>query len=227
MSLDSLQTQEKLLEIANDRPPATPTKSKRKKRSRARGILPPLILFGIMIGLWYIVSYGFMDANRRKVVLPAPHVVVRDGFWIWDDRRGIRPIICGTVSSVSVISPGPSMYSLLDQRHLVRGRRAWSLSRAPPLLTISASPALPSVPKVKEPSDGRSEGCGRCGCRSGPPPTATSQPPASSVSPSATNRARREMLRTTIHDRSSAPTRPGATGRTSAAAWWPKQPAKH
>ena len=69
------------------------------------------------------------------------------------------------VSSVSLINPGPSMYSLLSQRHLVRGRKAPSAARAPPVLTISASAALPSVPNVKADKRGRVRGLDERGRR--------------------------------------------------------------
>lgn len=83
---------------------ATPTAD----RQAWRNFAPPVVLFGIVISLWYVVSYGFMNENRRKVALPAPHTVFKDGFWIWEEKRGIRPIleamlITGRVALVGLI----------------------------------------------------------------------------------------------------------------------------
>ena len=77
-------------------------------RKAWKNIVPPVALFGIVIGLWYLISYGFMNENRRKVALPPPHVVWKDGFWIWDAKRGIRPIleamlITGRVALIGLI----------------------------------------------------------------------------------------------------------------------------
>lgn len=53
----------------------------------------PLLTFGLIIGIWYYISYVLMTPNRRRVALPAPHTVLQDGFLVWDTRRGIRPIL--------------------------------------------------------------------------------------------------------------------------------------
>lgn len=53
----------------------------------------PLVTFAAIIGIWYYISYGVMDANRRRVALPAPHTVLQDGFMVWEDRRGLKPIL--------------------------------------------------------------------------------------------------------------------------------------
>lgn len=68
---------------------ATPSAS----RQAWRNVAPPVILLGAVIGIWYLISYGFMNENRRKVALPAPHTVWTEGFWIWEEKRGIRPIL--------------------------------------------------------------------------------------------------------------------------------------
>ena len=60
----------------------------------------------------------------------------------------------GMMSIVRLRIPGPSMYSRLGQRRRVRGLRACSIGRAPPVRTISVSAAAPSVPKAKAPSEG-------------------------------------------------------------------------
>ncbi|MCZ0914999.1 ABC transporter permease [Gordonia amicalis] len=53
----------------------------RKRRRRSRSFLSfaaPLVVLGIVIGLWYLVTYAILDEGRR-FLMPAPHRVVTDG----------------------------------------------------------------------------------------------------------------------------------------------------
>jgi NitT/TauT family transport system permease protein len=42
-------------------------------------IWPPLVVFGLAIGLWYLISYRLLDADRR-FLMPPPHQVLIEGF---------------------------------------------------------------------------------------------------------------------------------------------------
>ena len=42
-------------------------------------VWPPLVVLGLVIGLWYFVSYVGMSDHRRFLV-PPPHEVVDEGF---------------------------------------------------------------------------------------------------------------------------------------------------
>ncbi len=66
-----------------------------RKRARDARLnwLAPLITFGLIIGVWYFISYVRMDEVRRRTALPPPHQVLTDGFLVWHDRKGIRPIL--------------------------------------------------------------------------------------------------------------------------------------
>ena len=57
--------------------PVVPT-AKPPAKSPLR-IVAPIVVLGLVIALWYIISYGFMNANRRRVALPPPHTVWSDG----------------------------------------------------------------------------------------------------------------------------------------------------
>ena len=72
--------------------PASGTNPKRKQ-SRMSTVVPPLITFSAFIGIWYFVSYVMMNPNRRSIALPPPHDVVQNGLLVWQDKRGIRPIL--------------------------------------------------------------------------------------------------------------------------------------
>ncbi|MEM9039070.1 MAG: ABC transporter permease [Actinomycetota bacterium] len=68
-------------------------------RTRGDGLigrfLPPTIMFGLFIGIWYLYStLAFEQAFQRRNALPYPHEVVQDGFLpLWDSRQGIREIL--------------------------------------------------------------------------------------------------------------------------------------
>ena len=47
-------------------------------RSGIRYWLPPLAVFALLIGVWYLLSYVILDPDRR-FLLPAPHEVVIEG----------------------------------------------------------------------------------------------------------------------------------------------------
>ncbi len=57
--------------------------------------LPPTIMLGIFIGIWYVYStVSFEEAFQRRNALPYPHEVVQDGFLpLWDTRQGLREIL--------------------------------------------------------------------------------------------------------------------------------------
>ena len=41
-------------------------------RRGARNFLPPILLGLIIIGLWYFISYGILDEQRRFLLRPPP-----------------------------------------------------------------------------------------------------------------------------------------------------------
>jgi len=50
---------------------------------RLRNAVPPLTVFLVFIGLWYFLTYVVLDPDRRWL-LPPPHDVVAEGFFVWD-----------------------------------------------------------------------------------------------------------------------------------------------
>ncbi len=57
-------------------------------RSRLAKYLPPVIVFGVAIGIWYLVSEVLLAPNER-FLLPTPHQVVRVGFLQWGNLKEI------------------------------------------------------------------------------------------------------------------------------------------
>ena len=54
----------------------------RRGRGFVRGVLPPLVAFGLFVGIVYFVSYVLLSPERR-FLLPPPHDVIRHGFFDW------------------------------------------------------------------------------------------------------------------------------------------------
>ncbi|MBR7193403.1 ABC transporter permease subunit [Gordonia sp. JH63] len=59
---------------------AVAARTGRRGRSRSKmvGIAAPLVVLGLVIGAWYLVSYAVLDPGRR-FLMPPPHQVVTDG----------------------------------------------------------------------------------------------------------------------------------------------------
>jgi NitT/TauT family transport system permease protein len=68
--------------------------------------LAPMITFALFIGLWYFVSYGRMNANRRRVALPGPHDVLTVGFLKWSNFKLILEalLVSGRVALIGLVS---------------------------------------------------------------------------------------------------------------------------
>lgn len=57
---------------------AARTSRRGRSRSKAVGVAAPLVVLALVIGVWYLVSYGVLDPGRR-FLMPPPHQVVTDG----------------------------------------------------------------------------------------------------------------------------------------------------
>ena len=80
-------------EVGEDGPRSTgmqvatsPTSS--RLRYIVRYWLPPLLVSGLLIGLWYFVSYAVL-APRRRFLLPSPSEMFRDAFFVSEVRGAI------------------------------------------------------------------------------------------------------------------------------------------
>lgn len=64
---------------------ATPTETGAPKRPksgqrpwRIAGVVAPIVVLGLVIGVWYVISYALLDPARR-FLMPPPHQVILDG----------------------------------------------------------------------------------------------------------------------------------------------------
>jgi NitT/TauT family transport system permease protein len=130
--------------------PAAPRKGVRQRNSRLSLIVPPLVMFGAVVGLWYFVSYVMMNERRRGVALPPPHDVLQEGLFQWQDRVGIKPIleamlVTGRVALIGLVISIVLGISIAIIMNLSKG-----LERAifPYAVVIQTLPILALVPII-------------------------------------------------------------------------------
>jgi NitT/TauT family transport system permease protein len=61
------------------RPPLAVRRTRRRRGGWVGKLVPPLITFGIFVGIWYVVSQVLLDPDRR-FLLPTPDAVLRIAF---------------------------------------------------------------------------------------------------------------------------------------------------
>ncbi len=121
-----------------------------RPRVRPGDVLPPVILLGVIIGLWYFVAYVMMTEQRRRVALPPPHVVVSDGLLIWDDRRGLQPILEALLVTGRVAVIGLLISTVLGMAIAIVMNLSRGLERAifPYAVVVQTLPILALVPII-------------------------------------------------------------------------------
>jgi NitT/TauT family transport system permease protein len=115
-------------------------------RRGARNFLPPILLGLLIIGLWYFISYGVLDEQRRFLLRP-PHEVWTVGF---ANGENFSEILGGLWSSTKVaiiglalaITIGISLATLMSQSKLIES------AVFPYAVTLQAIPILAIVPLI-------------------------------------------------------------------------------
>jgi NitT/TauT family transport system permease protein len=109
-------------------------------------VLPPLVLFGVVIGFWYFAHY-FLLSEHRKFVLPYPHDVVRVGFLEWDN---LSELLEAAWSSTRVAAIGLAIAIVLGVSIAVLMSQAKLIERAvfPLLVAVQGIPILAIVPLI-------------------------------------------------------------------------------
>jgi NitT/TauT family transport system permease protein len=66
----------------------------RRGPSTMSDIVGPLVVFGLFVGAWYLLSTVILPEQKR-FLLPTPHEVVTEGFLVWEGGRdrGLKPIL--------------------------------------------------------------------------------------------------------------------------------------
>jgi NitT/TauT family transport system permease protein len=119
---------------------------KSRRRLAAETILPPMVMGGIFISFWYMVSYGVLDERRRFLLRP-PHQVLKVGFLDWDN---FSEILDGLVSSTKVAMIGLSISIMIGFLLATLMSQAKVVERAifPFMVTLQAIPILAIVPLI-------------------------------------------------------------------------------
>jgi NitT/TauT family transport system permease protein len=128
----------------------SPSEPPRKKRIKWGDVLPPIILFGFIVAVWYFVSYVMMEEQRRNVALPPPHVVIDEGLLVWEDRRGIQPIFEAMLVTGRVALIGLLIATVLGMTIAIIMNLSRGMERAifPYAVVIQTLPILALVPII-------------------------------------------------------------------------------
>jgi NitT/TauT family transport system permease protein len=108
--------------------------------------LPPLLLFAAMIGLWYLVSYRILDADRR-FLMPPPHRVVEEAFL---DRGNAEVLLRALALTAGVAGLGLGVAIVLGLAIGVLMSQARWIERAvyPWAVVLQTIPILALVPLI-------------------------------------------------------------------------------
>ena len=119
---------------------------KSRKRELLETVLPPLLLGGFFIGVWYFISYEVLSADRQFVLKPM-HQVVEVGFLDWDN---FGEILAGLWSSTKVALIGLGIAIAIGFFLAVLMSQAKVVERAvfPFMVTLQAIPILAIVPLI-------------------------------------------------------------------------------
>ncbi len=127
-----------------ERPPEEPRRS--RLRVFAGHVLPPIALGGVLIAVWYAITYLVLD-ERRRFLLEPPHKVWAEGFADWGN---FTEMMGGLWSSTKVAMIGLTIAILIGLALAVIMSQAKMIERAvfPYAVTLQAIPILAIVPLI-------------------------------------------------------------------------------
>jgi len=108
--------------------------------------LPPLLVFGIFIGIWYLVSNVLLD-ERRRFLLPPPDAVVTVAFL---DPTNRAPLVEGLLLSAGVAMVGLFIAAVLGMSIGIAMSQARWVERSlyPYAVVLQCIPTLALVPVI-------------------------------------------------------------------------------
>ena len=112
-------------------------------------LFPPAIFGSLIIGVWYLISYGILDESRRFLLQP-PHRVLTNGFLDWGGRDGMGEMLQSLWSSTKIAGIGLFFAILAGFLLAVIMSQAVAVEKAlfPYLVTLQAIPILAVVPLI-------------------------------------------------------------------------------
>jgi NitT/TauT family transport system permease protein len=123
-----------------------PPAPKRPRRSIWRTALPPLVAFGVVIGLWYLVSYVFLSPSRQ-FLLPPPQQVIQGGFLTWSQ---FSQILDGLALTAKAAGVGFVIATVLGIGIAIAMSQAKAIERSiyPYAVVLQTIPILAIVPLI-------------------------------------------------------------------------------
>jgi len=115
-------------------------------RSFLRGLLPPLIAFGIFVGIAYLFSYVLLSPSRR-FLMPPPHDVVAHSFF---RGRNLHEQLGATWDTAQVSLAGLAIAFVVGSSIAIVMSQAKALERAlyPYAVIVQVTPILAIVPLI-------------------------------------------------------------------------------
>lgn len=117
----------------------------------------PVIVFGLFIGAWYLLSTTILPPEKR-FLLPTPHEVVDRGFLVWrtGESRGLQPILMSIWDSAKVALIGLVITIIVGMAlAIVMSMSRWlERSTWPYLVAVQSAPILALTPLIKALIDG-------------------------------------------------------------------------
>jgi NitT/TauT family transport system permease protein len=120
--------------------------ARRVRGSLWRSVLPPVLTFGIVIGVWYFVSYRLLKPSRR-FLLPPPQQVVREGFLTW---RNLHQILVGLALTARAAGIGFVIATVIGMALAILMSQAKAIERSvyPYAVILQTIPILAVVPVI-------------------------------------------------------------------------------
>ncbi len=128
--------------------PVDPVRGPKRSRgsTAAAQILPPLVMGGIVVGIWYFISYGMLSGRRRFLLRP-PHQVLEVAFFNWDTFSEILLALWATTKIATIglvisIVLGITLAVIMSQSKLIER------ALYPYMVTLQAIPILAIAPLI-------------------------------------------------------------------------------
>ena len=128
----------------------SPRSSSSVERSKARValslVMPPVLMGGLILGVWYFISYQMLSDRRRFLLQPA-HKVVKVGFLDWDNFSEILTALWAT-TKVAMIGLTISILLGITIAVVMSQSKLFERALYPYMVTLQAIPILAIAPLI-------------------------------------------------------------------------------
>ena len=128
-----------------------------RQRFSLKDYVGPVIVFGLFIGAWYLLSLVILPPEKR-FMLPTPNKVISEGFLVWKtgESRGLQPILLSLWDSAKVALIGLFITIVVGMALAVLMSSSRWIERAtwPYLVAVQSAPVLALTPLIRALIDG-------------------------------------------------------------------------